>query len=704
MTHSPYPETYRRALLDIQISDWDPEFMTKFDPIAVADAYKDANLSGAMIYCKSHMGLNNWPAPTGPQHPGLGGRDVIGPLVQALHDRDISVCAYTSLTWDYWAWENHPNWRTDTGLPPSAYWGRIGTVCMNSPEYRDYEASEIRALAAAYPFDAIFIDMVIWDGYCACEHCEARYRQEEGRSIPDTIDWDSAEWVKFQRARERWSAEFCDLMRDAARAGRPGIPFYSNATLAFEGFMGRGFDSVRKDTFVGGDRYGGREDQMMATKLFAAIQPASPPEYITGRVNNFAEHVDIKSESAMTQRALAAMVLNSALLITDCVNPDGTINRSLYEQMGRAYGRVAPFEPYLGGTHVEQVGLYFSEWAQVDILAEPRSRTVRVREKNTHADAWLGAARALQRAHIPFGAVTRYQLHDLDRFDVIVLPNLAVMSEEETVALRSYVERGGRLYASGHTGIVTEAGVASEDFSLSDVFGVHWDGNVEGRTVYLRPESAELSTEILPQDYLSHVVDEVSSNIFGTGLVGSVIPRLTEANDASTVLARLSLPYNYPHSGYRGEGGWASIHTDPPWEHTARPTIVENDFGKGRAIYSTAPIEFKPGKNSDVFVWLIKRLIDRPLAVTASTHPAVWVEAYDQPDKQRLMVAVMNYQDDGFPVPTNVELTVNTADREIAAVRRAVTGDELEVEIRDGSATFSLGKVEYADMILVEYA
>ncbi|MEE3849690.1 alpha-amylase family protein [Gordonia sp. LSe1-13] len=704
MTHLPYTRTYRRALLDMHIPDWDPLFMTKFDPVEVADAYADANLGGAMIYCKSHVGLNNWPAPVGPMHPGLKGRDVIGELVTELHDRDISVCAYQSVTWDNWAWHNHPEWRTESSSPPFAFFGRVGTLCMNNPGYRDYEIAQVSALAAGYAFDAFFIDIAIWDGTCSCTHCVRRYEEEEGRQLPEVQGWTDPDWVHFQRTRERWSAEFCDLLHDAVEKVSPGLPFYSNATLTFTpAYAGRDFDSLRNETFVGGDRYGNREDQMLATKVFSAIVPGTSPEFITGRVLMIGEHVEVKSESAMTQRALAAMVLNSALLYTDCVNPDGSINRDLYKQMGRAYSRLEPYEQFLGGMHVEQVGVYFSERAMGDPTLPSVPLSELRAENQAHLTSWLGAARALQRAHIPFGAVTRFQLDDLDRFDVIVLPNLHVMSDAEAAAFRGYVERGGRLYASGHTGIVNHEGVASADFSIADVLGVHWDGNESGRTVYLRPLDSSLESAILPQDYISHMVENVPADGMGYARPGCVIPRLAGANEA-TALAKLTLPYGYPDSGSLEGGGWSSIHNDPPWDDTSMPAVTENRFGEGTAIYSVAPLEFKAGKNADAFVHLVRRLLTKPLAVAADAHPTVWVEAYEQPEDHRMMIAVLNYQEDGPPIPTPVTFSVPESDREIKAVRRAVTGEEIAVDRNDGTVSFAAGPVEYADMFLVEYS
>ena len=79
-----YYDTYRRTLLDMHIPDWDQQFLSEYEPEKVADLYVSANISGALFYCKSHMGLNYWPAPVGAVHPAAKNRDFVGEMLAAL--------------------------------------------------------------------------------------------------------------------------------------------------------------------------------------------------------------------------------------------------------------------------------------------------------------------------------------------------------------------------------------------------------------------------------------------------------------------------------------------------------------------------------------------------------------------------------------------------------------------------------------------
>ena len=164
-----YQEGFRRLLLDMHIPDWDPGFLAQYDPKQLAAQYERANLTSVMLYCKSHVGLCYWPTKVGKMHDGIGGRDVVGELVGELERRGIGTCAYTSVVFDNWAVETHPDWRqirTD-GFDGQDYL-RYGWCCQNNPDYLTYERDLLIELLTSYRFDALFIDMPFWPLPCAC--------------------------------------------------------------------------------------------------------------------------------------------------------------------------------------------------------------------------------------------------------------------------------------------------------------------------------------------------------------------------------------------------------------------------------------------------------------------------------------------------------------------------------------------------------
>jgi len=78
----------------------------------------------------------------------------------------------------------------------------------------------------------------------------------------------------------------------------------------------------------------------------------------------------------------------------------------------------------------------------------------------------------------------------IDRFKLLILPNIAALSEAQCGQLRDYVKRGGSLLATHETSLYDEWGVRRKDFGLGDLFGVEFKTPVEGpmQNSYLRLE------------------------------------------------------------------------------------------------------------------------------------------------------------------------------------------------------------------------
>src|SRR4051812_3205700 len=99
---SDYQRGWRRMLVDMEIPAWDERFLSRYDPIAMADLYVRARASSAMFVCKTLNGYSFHPTTVGRMHPGLGDRDVVGETVEALRERGIAACAYYSVIFDNW--------------------------------------------------------------------------------------------------------------------------------------------------------------------------------------------------------------------------------------------------------------------------------------------------------------------------------------------------------------------------------------------------------------------------------------------------------------------------------------------------------------------------------------------------------------------------------------------------------------------------
>ena len=105
-------------------------------------------------------------------------------------------------------------------------------------------------------------------------------------------------------------------------------------------------------------------------------------------------------------------------------------------------------------------------------------------------DPSLGFYQALVEARIPF-EMAHDRLLDaahLDKFKLLILPNIAALSDAQCEQLRQFVKRGGGLVATYETSLYDEWGARRKDFGLADLFGVRFAGRLEPRlqNSYLR--------------------------------------------------------------------------------------------------------------------------------------------------------------------------------------------------------------------------
>ena len=650
MKNTPWNgKSLRRILIDAQIPDWDPTFLANYDVDSAFDACQSAGADSVMVYFQSHTGLCNWPTASGKQHATFEGRDLVAETLACAKQREMPVCAYYSVNFNNQAWIEHPQWRLKPAGAGMIGGGllvreRYGICCFNHPDYRQFVETQITEILTAYDVEALFCDMVWWMGVCLCDSCRDRLRREESIEIPETIDWLEPDWCRFQAARERWLTEFAHELRDIARRLKPGISVYHNFALAMMNWTrGVSFDSAAAHDFLGGDFYGGRDEQLVISKLMLNLSESRPVEFMTTVTENLAEHESLKSPESLAQTGLASTATASAMLMICGIDPDGGLNKAAFDHIEHAFAARKPWDKELGGEPVEQIAVYFSDDSKMSFAENGlpiEASQQRSPVEYPHFNSVRGACKKLQRAHLPFGVITRKQLVELQRYPVVVLGDVLRMSQQEIDAFRAYVHNGGKLYASRYTSLTGVDGTRFEDFALADLFESHFDGLEPGRMVYLDPKTEICSAALSPQRYLCQSIDSKDNKGF---IRLKPLPGDTQVD----VLATLNIPFGHPsHGSVEGED-WSSIHSSPPWTDTKIPALVSNRFGQGRVIYSAADIESGDGEAHErLFISLIRDLLPCKPAFEVETHPSVWVTVFDQADRGRQVLSLLNFADE----------------------------------------------------------
>lgn len=686
MSQMWYKTAYRRSVVDMHISDWDESFMSEFDAQKYVEMLVLAQVQSAVVYAHSHVGFCYFPSKVGPMHPGLKGRNILAEVINLCHQKGISVVIYYSLIFDTWAYRHHPDWKI---VGPDgrgvAEQSRYGVCCPNSP-YRDYVLALIEEICQGFDFEGIRFDMTFWPSVCYCRHCQKRFTEEVGGELPKVVHWQDPGWVAFQRKREEWLVEFASLITSTVKRLKPQVSVEHQAsTYANDWRFGVTYRLAEHSDFLQGDFYGDALAGSFARKVFQNLSHNLPPGFETSIGADLRNYMALKPRELLLAKACAALADGCAFIFIDSIEPTGVLNRTVYERMGSVFSETKVYEPYVGGRPCQDVAIYLSTESKCDFadngkMVDGPHLSTRV----PHVEAALGAAKSLRDSHIPFGVITKRNLADLSQYQVIILPNVLMIDGEEAEAFREYVRRGGALYASKYTSLITKDGRREEDFLLADVLGVSFEGETHENYTYIAP--AESAKDLFAPYTARHPLGLSTSQM------------LVTARPGAEVLAMLTLPYTDPADPLH----FASIHNDPPGRPTRHPALVLNRFGRGQALYVAGDLE-TCNLHREIFIRLIQ-LVARPFAFEADAPKAVEVTLFHQEDKHRFLVNLVNFQSELPNIPVEgVKVRVRLDGRSVRRVLILPAEQEVGYTIRDGYAEFTAPRLETFAMFALDY-
>jgi len=160
-------------------------------------------------------------------------------------------------------------------------------------------------------------------------------------------------------------------------------------------------------------------------------------------------------------------------------------------------------------------------------------------------------------------------LSRIDRYKTLILPNIAVLSQEQCDRLRQFVANGGSLVATHHTSLYDIDVRQRDTFGLSDLFGVDNANETIGpvKNSYINLEGNAADGD---RHELLHGMDRVKRIINGVYQV-QVTPNLTFDDVPLTLVpAYPDLPMEEVY---------------PREPHTDIPQVYLREVGDGRIVY-----------------------------------------------------------------------------------------------------------------------
>jgi len=415
----------------------------------------------------------------------LGDQDFYKRVSDAAHEEGIVVVARMDInraTKDFF--DAHPDWfaRRKNGDPIMSNDRYIS--CINSDYYKVFIPEVLEEIIERYQ-PVGFADNS-WKGLdrntiCYCDNCKTKFKAERGLDLPEAVSWDDPvyrEWVRwgyecrmenwdlFNEVTKRIGGEDClwfgMIHADPASGSFNDLKaILSRSEMIFNDQQGRESAGFEQNSVNGTLLRLAADEQVLA--------PESMANYIRGS-RTFRLGTNPREETRLW------MITGIAGGISPWWHHiGGSQNDSRqFETPVPVFQWHADNEQYLyNRTDLANVAVV---WSQPNADFYGRDQ---VRERV--ALPWRGFYQALSRYRIPFLPVN---VQDIDKYahriNTLILPDIAVMTEEEIDVVCDFVNKGGNIIVTGITATLDGDGQPSDNDKLWRLLGLSLTGETKG--------------------------------------------------------------------------------------------------------------------------------------------------------------------------------------------------------------------------------
>ena len=291
----------------------------------------------------------------------------------------------------------------------------------------------------------------------------------------------------------------------------------------------------------------------------------------------------------------------------------------------------------------------------------------------------------MYRAHVQFDIIDEKNIRDddLNKFKVIVLPNVSCLSREESSRIKEFVQNGGTILATMATAFYDENGIKQDMPLLADVFGIE----ETGETVLYKDGCSYL--QIKKNDWL------------GKGLQSEMTAGFSKSasctfNKNAEILASMHIPM---------EGRYDRV------PDVTYPSIANIKYGKGRCIYISGNLgeTYANSGVTDIKEMLkniLSEVIDSDITVE-NAYETIEVQLREQQQNGRKLIHIVNYTGQmrrpihGI-IPCygiKIRLAVN---KKVKRVHALYIGLDLNFREFDNSIEFVIPSVREYECLVVE--
>jgi hypothetical protein len=542
----------------------------KYDPGFWLDYFKRTHSDAACLSAGGCVAYYPTKVPLHYRSKWLRDADAFGDLVAGCRKLNMVVIARTDPHAAHQeVYDAHPDWiavdaagqkRRHPVMP------ELWVTCALGPYNFEFMTEVTKEIVTIYKVDGIFSNRWAGSGMCYCEHCQSNFKSASGMDLPRTNDPQDPARRAYMGWRQQRLFELWQLWDGEIRKINPGARYIPNTG---------GGASSDLDMKTIGD---------LAPILFADRQARSglTPPWANGK--NGKEYRATLGRKPIG--GIFSVGTEESYRWKDSVQSGPEIRLWVLDGIAND---LRPWFTKFGGL------LYDRRWLPVveDIFVwhhrnerylrneESLARVGMVYSQQTShfyggerarakvEDHTLGYYQALIESRIPFEMVHDGLLDPahVDRFKVLIFPNIAALSNAQCDQIRTYVQRGGSIVATYETSLYDEWGVRREDFGLADVFGTSFGGKIDARmqNSYLRLES-----------------DPV------TGGRHPILAGLDDAERIINGVSRVHTKGSYPHPPLTLIPSYPDLPMEEVFPRVSKTDIAEvylREAGKARVVY-----------------------------------------------------------------------------------------------------------------------
>lgn len=430
----------------------------------------------------------------------LGNRDPFGELVAAAKKQGLRVLARVDTHAVHAdVFQAHPEWVARNGQgQPVRHWvmPELYLTSFIGPYHWEYVPQIIREIHERYDVDGIFANR--WNsvpppqGICYCDFCRAGFRKFSGEEIPERADFRNPVWRKFVRWREQQTLGIWKHWDAASKAARPGGTFLGTYGGGITNPVN--WQALADQTDMLDADNQGRSDFTPAwrngelAKIERSVMGSKPI------IGIFGTTLATRHRWYLSTKADAEQKLWIAEGVANGFRPWWTAfggapeDRRWMPVVERFYQWHQKHERYFRNrASLAAIGLVYSQQTAAWYGGPQAGEKV--------YDHFRGLYQVLLHERLPFDLVHEHNLDQahLAPYRLLLLPNLAALSDRQCEQLRQFAARGGSLLATHETSLYDEEGRARKDFGLGGVLGVRLKAPAHGplKNSYLRLEPEE---------------------------------------------------------------------------------------------------------------------------------------------------------------------------------------------------------------------